>query len=183
MLSAGSEEEMTDLKAAYEKTSGCIDGIMNEIPHSTYEDETRFVETINKLIEEGQLKSLPKWTKGLKDRKAKQARKKKGENESREAEKLAEELGVWDEFYGSGKEGKRGSKKNKGQDKDMEKDEDSEAVLKALIQKRQKKFDGFLDSLAEKYGAVEEDSKGKRRKAEEDTVTANKAHHKRTRKR
>lgn len=86
---------------------------------------------------------------------------------------MAEELGVWDEFYGSGKEGKRKAKKN--QDKDKEQEDDGEAVLKALIQKRQKKLDGFLDNLAEKYGAMEENpKKSKKRNVETELPTVEK---------
>ncbi|GJJ12438.1 hypothetical protein Clacol_006680 [Clathrus columnatus] len=167
----GSEEEINDLKEAYEKTSGCIESIMNEIPHSTYNDEPRFVEIIKGLIADGRLESLPNWSKALKDKKGRETRRRKGEKEAQEAEEMAKDLGVWDEFYGTGKEGKRQGIGKKKQGKEKE-EEDGEAVLKALIQKRQKKLDGFLDSLADKYGAMEGDSKkGKKRKAE-DTKTA-----------
>ncbi|KAF8502563.1 DnaJ-domain-containing protein, partial [Hysterangium stoloniferum] len=164
----GSDEELSDLRAAYLETNGSIDDIMAHIPHSTYMDETRFVEIINDLIAKGELASLRAWTKGLKDKKGREARKKKGEKEAKEAESMAKELGVWDEFYGTGKEGKRrGKGKGKGKGKKGEEDEDGdddEAALKALIQGRQKKLGGFLDSLATKYGAADE--RGKKREAE-----------------
>jgi DnaJ family protein C protein 9 len=92
--------------------------------------------------------------------KARATRKKKGEKEAKEAEGMAKELGVWDEFYGSGKEGKRRGKGKEKKKDDGEEDADGEAALKALIQGRQKKMGGFFDSLAAKY-ATEPEAKGK----------------------
>lgn len=128
---------------------------MGEIPHSTYEDEARFVEAINAMIDAGELQALPSWSAAIKDTKAKNARRKKGAKEAKEAEESARELGVWDEFYGSGKAGKRRGK-GKGQAQSTSKDEpeDDHSALKALIQSKAKKMDGFLDSLAEKYAST-----------------------------
>ncbi|KIJ44412.1 hypothetical protein M422DRAFT_779483 [Sphaerobolus stellatus SS14] len=159
----GSDEEIEDLKAAYAETEGDIEGIISHIPHSNYTDEARFVEIIKGLIEAGELESTAAWKKGLKDAKGRATRKKKGEKEAKEAEEAAKELGVWDEFYGSGKEGNR---KTKGKGKGKKDDgDDGEDALKALIQARGKqRLDGFMDSLAAKYGAAEEGpSKGKKR--------------------
>ncbi|CAE6447706.1 unnamed protein product [Rhizoctonia solani] len=149
----GSEEERSDLRAVYLAGNGSIDHIMSEIPHSTYEDEVRFVATINKMIDSGELQTLGTWRTDTKNKKAQNARRKRGEKEAEEAEEAARELGVWDEFYGSGKVGKRrGKGKGKSQANDGDRDDDNSA-LKALIQSKAKKLDGFLDSLAEKYAS------------------------------
>ncbi|KAF8575548.1 DnaJ-domain-containing protein [Ramaria rubella] len=165
----GSEEELADIKTAYLETEGCIEGIISHIPHSNYTDETRFVDIITGLIAKGDLEALPVWNQALKDTKGRAARKRKGEKEAQEAEGMAKDLGVWDEFYGSGKEGnRRGKGKGKGKSKDdKEGNEDDEAALQALIQGKQKKLGGFLDGLAAKYGASKESNlRGKKRVTE-----------------
>jgi len=159
---AGSTEEIEDLKEAYIETGGSIEGIISHIPHSNYSDESRFVKIINGLIAKGELEPSATWKKGLKDTKGQAARKKEGEKEEAEAENMARELGVWDEFYGNGKEGKRRGK-GKGK-KDEGGGDDGEEALKALIQGKQKKLGGFLDNLAAKYGAEDEGSKPKGKK-------------------
>jgi DnaJ homolog subfamily C member 9 len=141
---------------------------MSHIPHSTYEDEPRIITVVKKLIKSKAITSLPKWEADVKDEKAKKARKKRGQQEAVEAEETAKELGVWDEFYGSGSKGKRGGSKKK--------DQDDTANLQALIQKRaaNRGTGSFLDNLAAKYGALEDPmdedeapkakSKGRRKK-------------------
>lgn len=143
----GSEEEKNDVVEAYVEGNGSIEHIMAHIPHTTYEDETRIIAIVKGLIKSGQITSLPDWEASLKDEKAKKARKKKGKAEAVQAEESAKELGVWDEFYGTGKKGKRQGK-SKGPS-------DETAGLQALIQRRAANRTGpgsFLDNLAAKYG-------------------------------
>lgn len=155
----GSQEELDDIQEAYLDGEGDIEHIMAHIPHSTYEDEPRILALVKKLIKSKKVASLPKWESDIKDERAKKVRKKKGQQEAVEAEEAAKDLGVWDEFYGSGSKGKRGAKK---------KGEDDTANLQALIQKRaaNRSTGSFLDNLAAKYGAIEEEEepKGKGRK-------------------
>lgn len=158
----GSQEEVTDLKAAYLETKGSIDEIMTFIPHSTTDDEGRFIVLITNLISQGDLAVLPSWESSTKDEKARLVRKKQGNKEAKEAEQLAKDLGVWDEFYGSGKAGKR---KAKGKGKATD-DEDDTSALQALILKKRQNSAGFFDNLAAKYGGGSEEpkkSKGKKR--------------------
>lgn len=140
---------------------------MTFIPHSAHEDEARFIIILSNLISKGELTSLPKWESSIKDEKAKLVRQKQSEKEAKEAEKLAKELGVWDEFYGSGKTGKRkGKGKGKGKDDQEEEGEEDVSALQALIlKKKQKNTDSFFDSLAAKYAepAVKTKGKGKKR--------------------
>ena len=119
---------MEDVKRAYVETDGSIGGMMNHIPHSTHDDETRFIVIVSKLIQEGTLPLLPEWESSTKDEKAKLVRKKQGQKEAKEAEELAKELGVWDEFYGSGKAGTRkGKGGGKGKGKAGDESSDAEA--------------------------------------------------------
>ncbi|KAI9509369.1 DnaJ-domain-containing protein [Russula earlei] len=163
----GSREEIDDLKAAYEDTGGSLGDIMTRVPHSTHEDEARFVVAISGLIAEGELSATATWREGSKDEKARLAV---------EAEELAKELGVWDEFYGSGKAGPRKGKGNgKGKKKAAPEGEDGaggggaegedHSALQALILKKRQNAGAFLDGLAAKYADPTPRAKGKRKKA------------------
>lgn len=145
---------------------------MAEIPHSTYEDEDRFVRILTPLIKKGDLPKYPTWQADVKDKKGKQRRRMEGEKEAKEAEEHAKAIGVWDEFYGSGKEGPRKGK-GKGKEKEPELGDGDESSLQALILKRQQKRGGILDGLLAKYGAADEHEsqpkkRGSKRKARVD---------------
>ncbi|KAI0082675.1 DnaJ-domain-containing protein [Panus rudis PR-1116 ss-1] len=168
----GSAEEVEDLKSAYVEADGDIEVIMQHIPHSTFDDEARFIKIITSLIQSKELPKSKKWEASVKDEKAKLVRQKQAEKEAAEAEEYAKELGVWDEFYGSGKpserkKGKAGKGKGKGKD---DQEEEDHSALQALILKKRKNMDGFFDSLAAKYTEAEDTKgrgrKGKKRKAE-----------------
>ncbi|KAG8918989.1 hypothetical protein FRC01_001546 [Tulasnella sp. 417] len=166
----GSDEEVNDLKEAYIKCQGSIDGIMAEIPHSTYDDEDRFVRILTPLVKKGDVPKYSKWQADIKDKKGKERRRAEGEREAKEAEEHAKAMGVWDEFYGSGKEGPR---KGKGKGKEPELGDGDESTLQALILKRQQKRGGILDGLLAKYGAADAaesapKKRGSKRKAEAD---------------
>ncbi|KAF7440487.1 hypothetical protein PC9H_000832 [Pleurotus ostreatus] len=165
----GSAEEIEDLKQAYTTTSGSIGEMMTYIPHSTHEDEDRFILVVSDLINKGDLPSLRGWETSTKDEKSRLVRKKQGEKEAKEAEQMAKDLGVWDEFYGSGKTGKR---QGKGKGKDTKADdaeEEDTSVLQALILKKKQKNMDFFDGLAAKYAEPPKKGKGKKRaKAAED---------------
>ncbi|KAI0306590.1 hypothetical protein B0F90DRAFT_1808252 [Multifurca ochricompacta] len=157
----GSREEINDVKAAYERTGGFLGDIMNHIPHSTHDDEARFVVVISDLIAKGELSATAAWNKSSKDEKAKLVRKKQADKEAEEAEELAKELGVWDEFYGRGKAGPR---KGKGKKKaEQEGEEQDHSALQALILKKRQNAGAFLDSLAAKYADPKPRTKGKRK--------------------
>lgn len=115
----------------------------------------------------------------MKDEKARKTRENEGKREAGEAEEAARELGVWEEFYGSGKPSER-KKKGKRDGKDEEEAGDNDSALQALILKRAEKrkadTGSFLDSLADKYseepakvkGNAKSKGKGKKRAADED---------------
>lgn len=153
---------------AYHETGGSLGEIMKHIPHSTPDDEPRFISILSKLIAQDELLDLPLWQSTSRDEKAKLIRKKQAGKEAKEAEALAKELGVWDEFYGSGKVGAR---KGKGKQKEEAGDQEDVSALQALILQRQKARNGFLDNLAAKYMDTDDKetsgkkgAKGKKRK-------------------
>jgi DnaJ family protein C protein 9 len=140
---------------------------MNRIPHSTNADEARFVITISDLIAKGELSATDAWTSSSKDEKAKLVRRKQADKEAKEAEELAKELGVWDEFYGSGKAGPRkGKGKQKAKRGDEEEDEEDHSALQALILKKRQNAGAFLDNLAAKYAEPEPRAKKGKRKSD-----------------
>jgi DnaJ family protein C protein 9 len=159
----GSVEEVEDIKSAYVETAGSIGQIMTYIPHSTHDDEARFIVLITGLISKGELVSLPAWESSVSDEKSRLVRKKQGEKEAKEAETLAKELGVWDEFYGTGKAGAR-KDKEKGKNANTQGDEEDHSALQALIMKKKKNMVGFFDNLAAKYAEPESKAKGKGKK-------------------
>ncbi|KAH8117405.1 DnaJ-domain-containing protein [Phellopilus nigrolimitatus] len=161
----GSAEEVADIKRAYLETDNTIGEIMSHIPHSNFNDEARFIRLITQLISNGELKASKAWEKSIRDGKAKLVRKKQGEAEATEAEELAKELGIWDEFYGSGKVGpSKGKAKSKTDDPSPSGDDEDHSALQALILKKKKNMDGFFDTLATKYAEGEPKTKGKRSK-------------------
>ncbi|WVN86184.1 uncharacterized protein L203_101345 [Cryptococcus depauperatus CBS 7841] len=151
----GSDEEKNDIISAYQSTSGSFPDILSYIPHSTYEDEERFKVLINSLIYSGELESTLKWKKTSTDEKAHKKREKSGEKAAKEAEKAAKELGVWDEFYGSGEKGKRQEDKTKA--------ESNGDALQALILKRQRERESAIDVMEEKYRKIEEEARAKKK--------------------
>lgn len=155
----GSQEEIDDLIEAYEQHSGSLPKIMEEIPHSQHDDEPRFIKIINDLIASKQLKSTPTWKKTSTDEKARAQRGKAAAKSAQEAEAHAKELGVWDEFYGDKRKGKRKSDATAG-DEGVEKGEDA---LAALILRRQKDREGGLDRLAAKYAKIEEEERARKK--------------------
>ncbi|KZV64945.1 DnaJ-domain-containing protein [Peniophora sp. CONT] len=162
----GSTEELHDIKAAYVETSGDLEEIMNQIPHSTHEDEARITIIVSGLVKSGELPAFETWEMSSKDEKARLVRKKQAAKEAGEAEELAKELGVWEEFYGSGKAGPRKGK-GKAKAKKGEEDEDVSS-LQALILKKQKNRASLFDNLAAKYAEPEPKGKGKRKAPAED---------------
>ena len=159
---------------------------MTHIPHSTHQDEARFVLTISDLITKRELTATAMWNKSSKDEKAKLVRKKAADQEAEEAEELAKELGVWDEFYGSGKEGSRKgkgkgkskSKKKKADDRgeggggeEEDEDEEDHSALQALILKKRQNAGSFLDDLAAKYADPQPRAKGKGKRKKDATAS------------
>ncbi|XP_070379896.1 dnaJ homolog subfamily C member 9-like [Dermacentor albipictus] len=88
----GSSEEVADLKDCYERFEGDFDAISEYLIGFEIEDEDRYRNILNKLIEDGEVKAYPKFTKEAK--KSRNARKKRYTKEAEEAKKMKMELGL-----------------------------------------------------------------------------------------
>lgn len=113
----GSDEERLDVYEAYRSHDGALPAMLEDIMCATTADESRFKTIVEEAISAGTLKRSVIWTQSAADGKAAKKRAAAERKEAREAEEHAKEIGVWDEFYGSGKatESKKGSKpKGKG---------------------------------------------------------------------
>ncbi|KAG6007427.1 hypothetical protein E4U21_006016 [Claviceps maximensis] len=150
----GSAEEKDDILIAYEEAQGDMDQLYERVMLSdVVEDDTRFRQIIDDAIASQDVPAFDAYTK--ENKKKRSARIKTAKAEADEAENYAKELGVHDTLFG-----KKGKKKSKGS---------SEDDLAALIQKRQQdRSAGFLNRLADKYGANGAKGKrGQKRTAEE----------------
>lgn len=150
----GSQDELQDLKHAYEECEGDLDAIFTQIPHaSVLDDEERFIEILHKEIKEGSLSSTKKFDKSTKPV-ARKSRAKKAESEAEQAAELRHELGLGSDFEEiSGEEG----------------DEDDSALAKLIAErgdKRQNELDDLVSSLEAKYAPAKKGkSKGKEKEA------------------
>ena len=179
----GSSEEVEDLKTAYHNTNGSLGELMSFVPHSTHDDESRFIVVISDLIKDGQLSATPTWLSSSKDERAKLGRKKRAEKEAKEAETAAKELGVWDEFYGSGKKTEKNRKGKRKDDGEADADEDHSALQALIMKKKQKNMDVFFDGLAAKYSepTPKNSSRSKAKKRGNDTGEDDKSSNKKSR--
>lgn len=124
-----SNEELADLKAAYLEFEGDMDQIMDNVLCCTLDDEERFIQTLQELINEGELPEFDSFTKESKKKKA--ARKRKAKKEEKEAEEMRKELSI----------------KAPAED-----EEDSANALATIIQRRQnQRMDTLMASLEAKY--------------------------------
>jgi DnaJ homolog subfamily C member 9 len=124
--------------------------------------EERFAKIVNDQIDSGDLPTLPQWKKEF-SKSAKAKRRRKVEAEAREAEKLAEELGVADKLKKRG-----GGGKGKG------KEGDDEEALRALIQQRGAgRMESLIAGLEEKYGKEGGESHRKKRKSDSAAAVPN----------
>ena len=143
-----SDEERTDVLAAYTQFSGDMDRVFETVMCSDpLADEQRFRHIIDTAISQGEVKRFKKYSNsgsGSSDA-ARAKRRKAAEREAAEAEELAEELGVKEKLFGGKKEKKKGA------------EDDGQGSLMALIQARQKQREAnseeFFSRLEEKYGA------------------------------
>lgn len=140
----GGGEERADVLKYYKEGKGRMSVVMENVLHTTEEDEERIRGMIEEAIEAGEVKMYAAFKK-KETAQEKAQRAKAAAKEAKEAEELSRELGL---------------DKLKKKSKKGESDEDS---LRALIQSRgQKRMTSLLDNLEAKYGA--KDDKKKRKK-------------------
>lgn len=155
----GSDEEVRDVLAAFEKCQGDMDGVYETVMLcNVLDDDARFREIIDRAIADGRADNFTSYANES-DR-TRQQRVKAAKKEAQEAEKLAEEV------EDKKKKGKGGAaatkKKNKGK-ADNPLDDNS---LVAIIQQRQaNRAGGFFDALEEKYAPKSKGSSSKKRQA------------------
>ncbi|GAM82192.1 hypothetical protein ANO11243_001710 [Dothideomycetidae sp. 11243] len=148
----GSDEERQDVLDAYTAAKGDMDGVYETVMLSDIDvDDERFRTMIQSAIDDGEVEAYKKFTR--ESTKSKADRKKRAGAEAKEAEQMAEELGVKEKLFGgSSTKGKK--KKDSGED-----------ALKALIMQRQKgRADNFLADLEAKY-APKQKGKGAGKRA------------------
>lgn len=156
----GSDEEVRDVLAAFEKCQGDMDGVYETVMLcNVLDDDARFREIIDRAIADGRADNFTSYANES-DR-TRQQRVKAAKKEAQEAEKLAEE--VEDKKKRDKKGGAAATKKkNKGK-ADNPLDDNS---LVAIIQQRQaNRAGGFFDALEEKYAPKSKGSSSKKRQA------------------
>jgi len=136
----GSNDEVDDVKKAYNDCKGDMDKIMDSVILARLEDEERFRKIIEKGIEDGDLKSLRAFTNETK--KKKEARKRRYEEEEKEAEEHAKFLAE----ENNNKKSQSKSKKSKKND-----DFDLVAVMEERMAQRRIQGEAFLNDLEKKY--------------------------------
>lgn len=124
----GSDIEKRDILKAYEGGKGCLNYMFNHVPFMTVESEPRIIEVVKTMIANGE---VPEYKALTEEPKAKRDRRhKKYAREAKMAEKAKQEI----------------TENNS---------------LEQMIMKRQAErsngFGSFLDRLAEKYGAGDEE--------------------------
>ncbi|CAF0850434.1 unnamed protein product [Brachionus calyciflorus] len=134
-----SDEERADLLKFFEKYQGDMDLILQEMFSSdSLEDEPRFKEIINEAIKKGDAEEYEKFINDNKKKATK--RKAKFEKEAEEAEKVRKEMGI---------------------------DESQDSLRKAILARREKESNNFLDHLADKYSKKAKNGKTPRKEDEE----------------
>lgn len=118
-----------------------MDAIFEEVMLSNpLNDEDRFRKMIDEEIDEKRVEAYEAYIKENKTKRKKRIAEAK--KEAKEAEQMAEELGVKDKLYGNGKTGAKRGKKG----------EEDISGLAAIIQQRQKERSGnFLADLEAKH--------------------------------
>jgi len=129
----GSEEELKDIKAAYEQGEGCMQTILDSVLFTTYEDEGRLRKIIQKLIKKGELPEYDKFVN--EDSATSLKRKRKAEKEAKEAEKLKEEV----------------LNKKKNGHANLAVTDPVTAILQRK-KEREAQSDAFFEHLTQKYG-------------------------------
>jgi DnaJ homolog subfamily C member 9 len=126
----GSEEERKDLIESYIKHKGDMNLILSDIPCSSTSDEPRFVSILQSEIAAKTIKSYKKFTTTTAAA-ASGRRQKAAEREAKEAEKMAEELGLSDKLLGN---------------------EDGEEKLREVMRTRgEKRMRTLIENLEAKY--------------------------------
>ena len=115
---------------------------------------------VNEAIESGEIKATKTW-KASSTAAARAALRKKAKSEAAQAEKLAHELGVYDDLFGSGKPKAKAKAKAQGRTKSQSQYEEEDlSALQALMQRKQANranaFDDMIAKMEAKHGGKSE---------------------------
>ncbi|CAL8580323.1 hypothetical protein XPA_006051 [Xanthoria parietina] len=180
-----SDEERKDLLAAYEKHTGKLNGVYEEVMLSNpLEDEDRFHGIIDKAIEAGEVQGYKAYVKET--RSSKDARMKKARREAEHAEHEKRANAKYQSIFGGdGKGASAISSSTVSTNEGGEHVNDAEPMTKrqrkamrghgdlgnlaAMIQSRNKaRAETFFDNLEAKYADTSTSDKGAKRKAQEE---------------
>ncbi|KNE95433.1 hypothetical protein PSTG_11286 [Puccinia striiformis f. sp. tritici PST-78] len=168
-----SEEESNDLRDHYLEFDGSLPEILSHTMCASHECEPRLIKRIDKMIKDGIIPSKPIWEKTKKDIEARNNRRKLAQQESKEAEELAKELGVHDKLFNNNDHKK--SSKHKLQDPSSSSSADNSS-LQALIRANAiKKHEDMISKLEAKAISQQKSStkkskiNGKKRKSIQDS--------------
>ncbi|KAJ2722713.1 hypothetical protein GGI07_003119 [Coemansia sp. Benny D115] len=150
----GSEEERSDILAAFAVHKGDLDGILSEVLLAEVEDEPRIIEIIEGAIEAKELKRTKQYTKS---KKGAAKRKKNADAEAEEADALRKELGLDDKLRkikaDKAKKRKRSGSAADGASSDEEEEEEEGGGIKALIrQNHAGRMHSIIANIEAKYG-------------------------------
>lgn len=135
-------------------------------------DEDRFRKIINEAIESEEVEAFDTFTKETD--KSRRTRRKKAEDEGKEAMEYAKKLGVYDKLFGKDeqdeehdiKKSANGSKPKRKVKKATNPEDDPNHPLAALIRDRQSgRMGNFLDNLEAKYAGGPATTRRKKKRA------------------
>ncbi|KAI9615263.1 hypothetical protein KEM48_005691 [Puccinia striiformis f. sp. tritici PST-130] len=165
-----SEEELNDLRDHYLEFDGSLPEILSHTMCASDECEPRLIKHIDKMVKDGIIPSKPIWEKTKKDIKARNNRLKLAQQESKEAEELAKELGVHDKLFNTNNIKK--SSKNKLEDPSSSSDNSSlQALIRANAIKKHEDMISKLEAKAisqQKSSTKKSQVNGKKRKSVQD---------------
>ncbi|KAJ2780210.1 hypothetical protein GGI15_003617 [Coemansia interrupta] len=144
----GSEEEQADILAAYTTHAGDLDLIFTEVLLAEVDDEPRFVEIIEKAIDDKKIKRTKAYKKS---KKLSSERRAKANDEAEEAEALRKELGLDEKLRKIKKDSKKSGKRKRSEASDDDENSD-DGAFKALIRQREtSRMSSIIASIEEKY--------------------------------
>ncbi|CEG35405.1 Molecular chaperone (DnaJ superfamily) [Plasmopara halstedii] len=151
-----SEEERRDVLIAYTKYEGEMQHVMDTIMLSIDDDENRFVEMIQKAIEDKEVKNFPAWKKYIRNQSKKKERKLTLAEQKRKIAKREKEARAAEDLF------------NKIRGKHIDRSQCSTA----LSTERKRGFELLLGSLEAKYAEKGKKSKRKSEPSEEEFKAA-----------
>lgn len=93
----GSETELRDIKKAYVSSRGNMDKILEMVPFSNCDSESRFIEIVQEMVNNGEVERYDSFFNESKQKKMR--RRKKWEKERKEAEQIDSKILYYSIFH------------------------------------------------------------------------------------